>query len=43
MSVDSLVVVLEDLILVDLNQIESDVIGIGLNGIGEVLNDKGCL
>ena len=42
MSVDSLVVVLENLIFVDFDQIKGDIISIGLDGIGEVLNDEGC-
>ena len=41
MRIDSLVVVLVDLILIDLNQIESNIVRIGLYRICEILNDKG--
>ena len=41
MGIDSLMVVCEDLICIDLNQIECNIVGIGLNRICEILNHKG--
>jgi hypothetical protein len=41
-GVNSLVVVLEDLILINLNQIEGNIVSIGLNRVGEILNDERC-
>ena len=42
MGVNGFMIVLEDLIFIHLNQIESNIICIGLNRIGEILDHERC-